>query len=157
MALFDAPNIQEIGFVISNISLLTFVQQLYNESWHDLDDIDWNNLGFDYYYHQLLEDESYWNMDFNWKQNDTVTYSLASSVICAQYDVFARYFPSKLKQFLEETGACTAPCGSDGWQAYTCSPFYWQNGVCDDFCNSQECGWDGNDCIQLSHYVIVIC
>ena len=34
-----------------------------------------------------------------------------------------------------------------------CSPFDWQNGVCDEGCNVKDCYWDGGDCNQLcTHY-----
>ena len=54
-----------------------------------------------------------------------------------------------LKDFLNETNACVEVCDDDTFTKILCSPFNWQNGVCDEDCNFAGCNFDGGDCNQL--------
>ena len=49
---------------------------------------------------------------------------------------------------MSKTGACDNVCET-ATAMVNCLPKYIGNGVCDDPCNIDECGWDGFDCIQL--------
>ena len=73
------------------------------------------------------------------------------SQICLEMlrDDKLKFFPAKLVDFFNQTGACDEVCGPYAAFGETCSPFDWQNGVCDEFCNVQECNFDGGDCNQL--------
>ena len=51
-----------------------------------------------------------------------------------------------LLQFIQQYHPCFFPCSHYGAQ---CVPSYYQNGVCEDQCNREECNFDGGDCNQL--------
>ena len=50
--------------------------------------------------------------------------------------------------FLNQTEACQSPCSQQVLVAL-CSPFDWQDGVCDESCNVEQCSYDGGDCNQI--------
>ena len=151
--LFRNANIREFAFIDTNVSLESLMTANpdvggYSETftW------DFDNATF---YQTLLNNEDYWNWDFGWNNDGETVYYLTESRICEQYwDYYGyrQYIPIKLLQFLNETKACENVCSQDSWQILVCSPFMHQNGVCDESCNSAECGWDGGDCNQLCFY-----
>ena len=62
-----------------------------------------------------------------------------------------------LKDFLNATGACEDSCDFDSLAKLLCSPFDWQNGVCNQECNLGDCDFDGGDCNQLCQYYAPDC
>ena len=56
------------------------------------------------------------------------------------------------KTFISETDACDYVCGEESLQTYGCSPFEYENGVCNDECNVASCNFDGWDCNQLCNH-----
>ena len=72
------------------------------------------------------------------------------SPICFEYNDgnIRQLFPPSLVDFLNQTDACQSSC-SQQLLVSVCSPFDWQDGVCDELCNIEECSYDGGDCNQL--------
>ena len=124
-------NIQEIGFV-------------YTDSITENTLIDLINMTI------VLENEFSWN-----KPSDT-TISLVLSQVCVWYkDDNPTYsygdleYISILREFLNDTNACYEVCDDNTVNRFECAPFEWQNGVCNEECNVEDCNFDGGDCNQL--------
>ena len=134
--IFSMSSIQEIGFLISNVSLTSF----------NFSDQTGNNATLD----QINQYSKNWH--FEWNPTSQTNYYLSGSPICLSYDEYSHSsttFPTKLVQFLNETGACDGVCQLNSVSNLLCSPFDWQNGVCNHECNVEQCYWDGGDCNQL--------
>lgn len=74
-------------------------------------------------------------------QNQTTTWS----------QVRHEYHPY-LWQFLNDTNSCKYGCSYDNILDYgtgICYETDWQNGICNEACNVERCGYDGGDCNQL--------
>ena len=96
---------------------------------------------------------------FLWNKPSQTVYSFSLSTICDEmtnydlaglsneYDNLANI--EILKEFLNNTQACEQVCNFDTLHILVCSPFRWQNGVCDSECNVAACNYDGGDCNQL--------
>ena len=128
VGLFNMPNIEEIGFPFAeNINIQTFLD-LINKT-NSLDTFTWNK-----------ESESF--------------YSFIDSPACEQWDHEYTYWLNfeyfdVLDKFFNQTNACDKVCDEDTFQGVFCSPFNFQNGVCNDECNAAACDFDGGDCNQL--------
>lgn len=160
ISLFKQSKIVEISLIDSNVSLDTFIRSTNGgyENADELPPILFGNLG--YYNIYLKNNHDYYNWDFEYNLDDQTAIYLTESVICEQYitetnahergtlDLNITFFPYKVKEFLNTTKACIGVCEA-GWKELACSPFRWQNGVCDQSCNVKECNWDGGDCNQL--------
>ena len=89
--------------------------------------------------------------EFTWNDNSQTVYSFGYSIVCNyEYDlsmVLNTTLFDIMVTFIEETDACFYSCGS--LETYGCSPFEYQNGVCDEGCNEANCNFDGWDCNQL--------
>ena len=53
---------------------------------------------------------------------------------------------TKLLEFVAKFDPCGSPCSI---LSFDCYALEWQNGVCLDECNIEECNYDGDDCNQL--------
>ena len=53
---------------------------------------------------------------------------------------------SELREFIQTFEPCATPCS---FLSFACVASEWQDGVCTDPCNRQDCGYDGGDCNQL--------
>ena len=73
-----------------------------------------------------------------------------ADILLTTYDDFAHI--EILKQFINQTDACDYHCDRWSFDKFICSPFNWQNGVCNEECNVGECFYDGGDCNQLCFY-----
>ena len=68
------------------------------------------------------------------------------------YHLGQRYFnqsqvendETQLLKFIQTFDPCYQPC--DSW---TCLNQYHTNGLCNEYCNNEACGYDGGDCNQL--------
>ena len=63
------------------------------------------------------------------------------------YDVYDYDDMYPLLSFIQKFDPCYSVCSS-GSSDLTCISSEWKDGVCDDLCNNEKCGWDGGDCIQ---------
>ena len=119
--LFTMPNIEEIGFIVSNISGNSFNYTNSNkQSW-----------------------------DMEWNPADDTSYYLLGAPLCRTFDDgnYTR-LPDKLIEFLNDVDACKTACHGETWHLFTCTPLDWQNGVCDDECNNADCLYDGGIAIN---------
>eukprot|EP01083_Nonionella_stella_P243848 849302_1 len=98
-------------------------------------------------------------------------YGLSQSVVCRMYKeqhletwrsnfgdnrIVQTYNPYII-EFLNETDACIDYCNYNGVfdgsvAGLVCPALEYQNGVCNEWCNIPQCGWDGGDCNQLCDY-----
>ena len=124
------PSIKEVG-IVGDLSLdVSLFINLINQS--------------------IIEDYA-----FSWNKQIETTYSFAYSAICLEmadiiaYDDYDQEYIKILTDFLNATHACDEFCDSDAFDSLFCSPFDWQNGVCDQACDTATCKFDGGDCNQL--------
>ena len=66
---------------------------------------------------------------------------LANAIDSGNYN----YDNSDLLEFIKKYDPCAATCSTP----LGCPPDTWQDGVCSDACNREECNYDGGDCNQL--------
>ena len=83
---------------------------------------------------------------------------LQFSYICDEFeadtDYFEQLYPLSYK-LIEATQACTSVCDeSDVFAQRTCRPFWYHDGVCQDACHNQACGYDGGDCVQMCDFSV---
>ena len=133
--IFTMSSIEEIGFLLSNLTLNSFIYNSDNEK--------------DGY------DKNTWQME--WNPTSQTTYYFAASPIC--YHELSNYtqFPNRLIEFLDDTNGCSHACSVSSVQQLECTPVNWQNGVCDEQCNNFGCYYDGGDCNQLCQYYYPNC
>lgn len=94
--------------------------------------------------------------EFTWNKPSETTISLTLSPLCVWYDrVYTVNEHAKLeyisliREFLNDTNACTKVCDDSTTARFQCTPFEWQDGVCNSECDVQDCNFDGGDCSQL--------
>ena len=120
--LFTMPNIQEIAFLVSNISLRSF------------ENVD--------------HDISIANME--WNPTSQTGYYFAGSPLCLPRSSNYSAFPDILIEFMDDVNACDHGCEyNDLISNFQCTPLDWQNGICDNQCNNVNCYYDGGDCNQM--------
>ena len=135
VGLFTMTNIKEIGLVYTDTITFNTLIDVINKT-------------------IVLENE------FKWNDPSQTTISFDVSTLCVWYSgeitpTSQTYthtqleYASLLKQFISDTNACKQVCEYGTIEKFSCTPFEWQNGVCNDECNVQSCIFDGGDCNQL--------
>ena len=99
--------------------------------------------------------------NFTWHDPSQTTYLFVDSLFCTEimtlYDTLNTRYDDYinieiLKKFINQTNTCAYHCNKWSFDKWICSPFDWQNGVCNQECNVAECYYDGGDCNQLCFY-----
>ena len=135
VGLFTMPSIEEIGFIHTQAIDINTMLDLINKTIIDLGSFEWNKPEY-------------------------TTYSFVNSIICADFvDIYGDLYDEEqfddleninlLRQFINSTRPCDSVCDWESPYKVACSPWDWQNGVCNDECNVDDCNYDGGDCNQL--------
>ena len=58
---------------------------------------------------------------------------------------------SKFYRWIKDESICVTACEITGelWDIAACLNYLYQNGICDEQCNRNDCNWDGGDCTQI--------
>ena len=111
----------------------------------DFNNFEYNNIENIQYYLQGTPLCNHWVENVLLSNDD-------DNIENAEYEYSLNY--PIVYNFLNKTNACDTQCNdlTDNIIYYTCEPYNWQNGDCDNGCNFDECNYDGGDCIQLCNF-----
>ena len=84
-----------------------------------------------------------------WNPTSQTQYYFAVSPFCLPESSDYSAFPDKLIEFIDDANACNHACEYNNLLNVQCTPLDWQNGVCNDECNNENCYYDGGDCNQI--------
>ena len=105
-----------------------------------------------FWYSNSINITSFGN-SFTWDNINVsqITFSCTNSKICSQLNRHYEHLENypQVSSFIEETGACNEVCDSSSGQKLACTPFMYQDGVCNPECNVAACKYDEFDCNQL--------
>eukprot|EP01084_Bolivina_argentea_P009956 18574_1 len=85
-------------------------------------------------------------LDFQFKWNKNADYWCYSSALCSDYSR-----SPILSEFITTSQCCVNQC-KNVLHSTQCTAKDWQDGVCDTGCDSNECSYDGGDCLQLCDF-----
>ena len=130
LSLLSHQNIQEIAFIVTNITFISFIANDENDGSYA-----YNINITDTNYKEMLENDTefYESWTFDWNRKNQTSYYFQGSYLCKN-TYHMEYYPKSLELFVNETGACNEVCSTNAAQVL-CSPLEHQNGVCDTKCN----------------------